>query len=192
MRLGRHDVLELPLGELRAELKRVAPHPPRRLGPLAELALAGAWRCVGNEVLPTGAGLILASRYAARAETEEALRPILELHEPPMPVSFINTQPTTVLQALAQQFGLHGPALLVSGELEPLAAALWLARNALESGAAPAVLVSVLDWEGERGQVFSLLLTLDGEGAEIPDTLDWADRRDAREYLRSLGLGRRP
>ncbi|MBI2380628.1 MAG: hypothetical protein HYV16_07735 [Gammaproteobacteria bacterium] len=188
MRLLRRDVLELPLTELRAELKRVAPNPPRRLGPLAELALAGAWRCLGDVSLLAETGLVLASRYAARAETEEALRSVLELHEPPMPVSFINTQPTTVLQALAQQVGAHGPALLVSGECDALAAGMWLARNVLESGTAPAVLVSVLDWEGERGEAVSLLLALDGEGTEIPDTL----ALDARKFLHSLDEGPRP
>ena len=101
---------------------------PRRIGVWAELALYGALRCMadaGEKTLASQAILLLSSRhgpYVAVATVIEQMRDSL-----PMPLSFLQTQPSQVLALLAAQLNWHGHACFVAGatpeELLPLAGA---------------------------------------------------------------------
>lgn len=94
---------------------------PRRIGTWAELGLFGALRCMADaneKTLPQDAQIWLGSRrgtYAATAIVLDQLRDDL-----PMPLAFLQTQPSQLLALLAAQMDWKGHACFVAGS-EPLA-----------------------------------------------------------------------
>ena len=109
---------------------------PRRIGPWAELALFGALRCMaeaGEASLPEPAALILTSRYGTHQATRATLAQMAD--DLPMPLSFLQTQPSQVLALLAQRLGWHGQGMFLAAatldEACALAAALAPAGGAL-------------------------------------------------------------
>jgi len=100
----------------RDELTRMLGARPRRIGPWAELALYGALRCMadaGEATLPADAVLIMASRRGTHAATAQALAQMAD--DLPMPLAFLQTQPSQVLALLAQQLGWQGNAIFLAG-----------------------------------------------------------------------------
>ena len=89
---------------------------PRRIGTWAELGLYGALCCMadaGERKLPQDAQIWLGSSrgtYAATANVLEQLRDDL-----PMPLSFLQTQPSQLLAILAAQMDWTGHACFLAG-----------------------------------------------------------------------------
>lgn len=110
-----------PPADWREQLAQMLGAKPRRIGTWAELGLFGALRCMadaGEKILPQDAQIWLGSRrgtYAATATVMEQLRDDL-----PMPLAFLQTQPSQFLALLAAQTSWNGQACFVAGA-EPLA-----------------------------------------------------------------------
>ena len=98
-----------PPTDWRAQLATRLGQRPRRIGEWAELALFGARQCLdnaGETDLPGDALLSLSSLHGP----DIALRAALEqMHDGvPMPITFLNSQPSQALPALAQYLGWQG------------------------------------------------------------------------------------
>lgn len=123
-----------PPGDWRNQLAQRLGAKPRRIGVWAELGLYGALRCMadaGESTLPQDAQIWLGSRrgtYAATAVVLEQLRDDL-----PMPLAFLQTQPSQLLALLAAQMGWNGHACFVAGG-EPLALLRLAAAQAGRGG----------------------------------------------------------
>lgn len=117
-----------PPDDWREQLSVMLGERPRRLGCWAELGLYGALRCLaqcGESRLPEGTVLIVASRTGTHTATREALRQMAD--EPPdlpMPLTFLQTQPTQLLAALARHLNWRGDALFLAGVEFTVACAL--------------------------------------------------------------------
>jgi len=112
---GRCDATPLPAG-WREELAGMLGAKPRRIGLWAEMALYGALRCMADACessLPTGAVLMLASPQGARAATEAVLAQMAD--DLPMPMAFLQTQPTQVLALLSERLAWRGHACFFAG-----------------------------------------------------------------------------
>jgi hypothetical protein len=105
-----------PPADWRDQLAQRLGAKPRRIGTWAELGLYGALRCMadaGETTLPQDAQIWLGSRrgtYAATAAVLEQLRDDL-----PMPLAFLQTQPSQMLALLAAQLEWKGHACFVAG-----------------------------------------------------------------------------
>lgn len=111
-----------PPSDWREQLSLMLGAKPRRIGIWAELGLYGALRCMvdaGETTLPQDALLMLASRRGTYAATDIVLAQMRE--ELPMPLAFLQTQPSQVLALLAAQMGWKGHASFFAGT-EPQAA----------------------------------------------------------------------
>lgn len=104
---GRH--FAAPPADWRAQLATRLGHRPRRIGAWVELALWGARQCLdkaGEADLPAGALLSLSTLngpdIALRSALEQAREGV------PMPITFLNSQPSQALPALAQYLGWQG------------------------------------------------------------------------------------
>ncbi len=87
---------------------------PRRVGIWAELGLYGAMECIsaaGEAALPPEAGILVASRRGALS----AVQTVLEQgrSELPMPLTFLQTQPSQMLALLAAHMGWSGDACFI-------------------------------------------------------------------------------
>jgi len=104
-----------PPSDWREQLARMLGAKPRRIGVWAELVMYGALRCMadaGEAKLPQDAQIWLSSRrgtYAATAVVLEQLQDGL-----PMPLSFLQTQPSQVLALLAARMEWSGNACFVA------------------------------------------------------------------------------
>jgi hypothetical protein len=84
---------------------------PRRIGTWAELGLYGALRCMadaGESTLPPDALLMLTSRHGTFIPGNAALAQMQD--ELPMPLTFLQTQPSQLLALLAAQLDWRGSA----------------------------------------------------------------------------------
>ncbi len=104
-----------PPSDWREQLAQMLGAKPRRIGVWAELGMYGALRCMadaGEANLPQDAQIWLSSRrgtYAATAVVLEQLRDGL-----PMPLSFLQTQPSQLLALLAARMEWSGNASFVA------------------------------------------------------------------------------
>lgn len=105
-----------PPADWREQLAQMLGAKPRRIGTWAELGLYGALRCMadaGEVTLPQDAQILMGSRrgtYAATAIVLDQLRDDL-----PMPLAFLQTQPSQLLALLAAQMDWKGHACFVAG-----------------------------------------------------------------------------
>lgn len=93
-----------PPPDWRMQLIQMLGTKPRRIGTWAELGLYGALRCMadaGEAELPEDAILMLASRRGTYAATDLVLEQMRE--GLPMPLAFLQTQPSQLLALLAAQ-----------------------------------------------------------------------------------------
>ncbi len=142
--IGRCDAAPPP-ADWREQLTTMLGARPRRIGPWAELALYGALRCMadaGETRLPEDAVLVLASRYGTHAATATALGQMVD--DLPMPLVFLQTQPSQVLALLAERLHWQGNACFLAGT--ELAQVRMLAE--LQAGAGGALLGWVDDRDG--------------------------------------------
>lgn len=89
---------------------------PRRIGAWAELGLYGALRCMeaaGEKTLPPGAILGLGSRRGTHVPTAQALGQMRD--GLPMPLTFLQTQPSQLLAMLAARLNWRGQAMFLAG-----------------------------------------------------------------------------
>jgi hypothetical protein len=125
----------------REQLTQMLGAKPRRIGTWAELGLYGALRCMadaGEKTLAQDAQIWLGSRRGTYAATDTVLKQLLE--DLPMPLAFLQTQPSQLLALLAAQLGWKGHACFVAGA-EPQA----LMRLATAQAGKDGVLLGWLD-----------------------------------------------
>ena len=104
-----------PPADWREQLARMMGAKPRRIGTWAELALYGALRCMadtGEPTLPQDALLMLGSRCGTYAATNTVIAQMRD--GLPMPLAFLQTQPSQVLALLAAQMNWKGHACFVA------------------------------------------------------------------------------
>jgi hypothetical protein len=110
-----------PPAEWCEKLAQMLGSKPRRIGTWAELGLYGALSCMadaGETRLPQDAQIWLGSRRGTWAATGVALAQMQE--DLPMPLTFLQTQPSQTLALLAAQLDWNGHACFVAGP-DPLA-----------------------------------------------------------------------
>ena len=135
---------------------------PRRIGTWAELGLYGALRCMadaGEATLPQDAMLMLSSQRGTHVATAAVLAQARD--ELPMPLAFLQTQPSQLLALLAAQLAWTGNACFLAGT-----PATDLLRLAAAQAGADGMLIGWLD-EGETVASHWLRLrrcTADGHG----------------------------
>jgi len=98
----------------REQLARRLGGRPRRLGLWAELGLYGALECLERskeQVLPAHAGLILSSRHGPARAVRSALDQTRD--GLPLPLTFLQTQPSQLLAALSAQLQWRGDARFI-------------------------------------------------------------------------------
>lgn len=102
----------------REQLAQLLGAKPRRIGNWAELGLYGAMLCLadaGEKALPTDAMLMLTSRRGTYAATDSALAQMCD--GLPMPLTFLQTQPSQLLALLAAQMDWTGHACFLAAAL---------------------------------------------------------------------------
>lgn len=90
---------------------------PRRMGVWAELGLYGVLECLadaGEAALPGEATILAASRHGAAAAIREAVAQARI--DMPMPLTFLQTQPSQMLALVAAQIGWTGNACFVTSD----------------------------------------------------------------------------
>lgn len=121
-RVTGRAVLAPPPADWREALARRLGQRPRRLGTWAELALAGALACLdeaGEAVLPPAALLTVGSLDGPKHALLDALASVGS--ELPMPIGFLQSQPSQILPVLARHLGWSGNGRVLNTR-EPLAA----------------------------------------------------------------------
>jgi hypothetical protein len=115
-RLAAHVGSTPPPPDWRDALARRLGQRPRRIGPWAELAMYGALQCLdtaGMAHLPTGARLRVASLSGPQGATRASVAQFCN-GELPLPFTFMQTQPGTMLAALCQALGWQGDAAFLA------------------------------------------------------------------------------
>lgn len=110
-----------PPTDWREQLTQMLGAKPRRIGTWAELGLYGALRCIadaGEKTLPQDAQIWLGSSRGTYAATDVVLDQLRE--DLPMPLAFLQTQPSQLLALLAAKMDWNGQACFVAGS-EPKA-----------------------------------------------------------------------
>lgn len=105
-----------PPVDWREHLTKMLGAKPRRIGTWAELGLYGALRCMANageKTLPPEAQIWLGSRHGTYVATDVVLKQLRE--DLPMPMAFLQTQPSQLLALLAAQMDWKGHACFVAG-----------------------------------------------------------------------------
>lgn len=123
-----------PPAAWREQLAQMLGAKPRRIGIWAELGLYGALCCMkdaGETTLPQDALLMLASRRGTYAATDIVLEQMRD--HLPMPLAFLQTQPSQLLALLAAQMNWQGHACFVAGA-EPQALLRLAATQAGNEG----------------------------------------------------------
>ncbi len=124
-----------PPAEWREQLTQMLGAKPRRIGTWAELGLYGALRCIadaGEVSLPQTAQIWLGSRRGTYAATETVLQQLRE--DLPMPLAFLQTQPTQPLALLAAHLKWSGSACFVAWT-DPIALLRLAVAQAGDGGA---------------------------------------------------------
>jgi hypothetical protein len=104
-----------PPADWREQLTQLLGAKPRRIGTWAELGLYGALSCMadaGEKTLQPDAILLLTSRRGTYAATSAALT---QMHDDlPLPLTFLQTQPSQLLALLAAQMDWIGHACFLA------------------------------------------------------------------------------
>lgn len=105
-----------PAADWRERLAQMLGEKPRRIGLWAELGLYGALRCMAEteeRVLPKDAILVVASCGGTHVATRAALDQMQD--DLPMPLTFLQTQPSQLLALLAARLDFPGNASFLAG-----------------------------------------------------------------------------
>jgi hypothetical protein len=164
-----------PPADWRAQLAARLGQRPRRIGEWVELALFGARQCLdaaGENELPAAALLSLSSLHGP----DIALRAALEQARSgaPLPIGFLNSQPSQALPALAGHLRWSGNGRVLTTR-EPGAALLLASLEAGPEG-------MLLGWvdEDAPGQSIWLRLLPAAAGERVWGTATFAMLEDAR------------
>jgi hypothetical protein len=174
-----------PPVDWREQLAQMLGAKPRRIGTWAELGLYGALRCLadaGEKTLPPEAQIWLGSRRGTYAATDIVLKQLRE--DLPMPLAFLQTQPSQLLALLAAQVDWKGHACFVAGA-EPEA----ILRLAFAQAGKDGVLLGWLDeMEGGVSSWLRMLPCADVEG-DFHETSDGAIFSTQISHLRLDNTG---
>jgi hypothetical protein len=135
---------------------------PRRIGVWAELALYGALECLsdaGEYPLSAGACILVASRHGPVTASREVYSQARD--DLPMPLLFLQTQPSQMLAVLAAHLGWSGNACFTCNP-QPEA----LLRLAATQSGREGMLLGWVD-ENEQGMTAWLRLRPAGGGTEV-------------------------
>jgi hypothetical protein len=148
----------------RAELAGRLGERPRRLGSWAELALFGARTCLdaaGEGQLPAGDLLRLGSLIGPTATVLHALGD-MRACTPPLPYTFLQSQPAVALAAMAAYLGWSGDAVLLNHRdpLAQLRVALAAAQGAQAAQTASPPAGLLIGWVEEAPEPCSHWLRL--------------------------------
>jgi hypothetical protein len=105
-----------PPADWREQLAQMLGAKPRRIGTWTELGLYGALRCLadaGEKTLPPEVKIWLGSHRGTYVATDVVLKQLRE--DLPMPLAFLQTQPSQLLALLAAQTDWKGHACFVAG-----------------------------------------------------------------------------
>ena len=181
-----------PVADWREQLALMLGAKPRRIGTWAELGLYGALRCMadaGEMILPPDAQIWLGSRRGTYAATDIVLN---QLHEDlPMPLAFLQTQPSQLLALLAAQLSWKGNACFVAGAEHQALLELATAQAGSDG--------FLLGWVDEMNdgssnwlRLYPAAVTAHVRIANISDTLTWSGAshvQAGRAARASLGVG---
>ena len=138
-------ILPTPPEDWREQLAALLGSKPRRVGAWAELGLYGALLCMddaGEATLPQDALVMLTSRHGLSTATSTALEQMRS--DLPMPLTFLQTQPSQLLALLAARLDWSGNACFFAhGHLKDL-----LRLAAVQAGAGGALLGCVDEVNG--------------------------------------------
>lgn len=132
--IGGRCIAAPPPDDWREQLARMLGFKPRRIGTWAELGLFGALCCMteaGEKTLPPETQIWLGSSRGTYAATDIVLNQLRE--DLPMPLAFLQTQPSQLLALLAAQTNWRGHACFVAGA-EPQAILRLAASQAGKDG----------------------------------------------------------
>jgi 3-oxoacyl-(acyl-carrier-protein) synthase len=135
-----------PPTDWRDALARRLGQRPRRIGPWAELAMYGALQCLnaaGVAQLPAGARLRVASLSGPQGATRASVAQFCS-GELPLPFTFMQTQPGTMLAALCQALSWQGDAAFLASR-----DAQALQRLALRGAGPQGVLLGWVEQDGD-------------------------------------------
>lgn len=167
-----------PPTDWRAQLAMRLGQRPRRIGEWVELALWGARQCLdqaSEENLPAGALLSLSTLNGPDIALRSALAQAAE--GVPMPITFLNSQPSQALPALAQYLGWQGNARCMTTR-EP---GLALQLACLEAGS-EGLLAGWVDEDAPGKSIWLRLLPVEAGTASFHNA-DFAALEDARIHL---------
>lgn len=108
-------IADPPPSDWREQLSARLGGKPRRIGIWAELGLYGALECMesaGEEQLPPSACLILSSQHGPSTAMHSLLEQTRE--DLPMPLTFLQTQPSQMLVSLAARLNWCGDARFIA------------------------------------------------------------------------------
>lgn len=174
--LGRQ--FATPAEDWRAQLATCLGQRPRRLGEWVELALWGARQCMdqaGEAHLPAHALLTVSTLNGPNTALRSALGQATE--GVPMPITFLNSQPSQALPALAQYLGWQGNGRCMTTR-DPV---LTLQLACLEAGSA-GVLAGWVD-EAAPGKSLWLRLIPAPAAQALLHNADFAALEDTRIHL---------
>lgn len=120
-RISARFLAHPPVEDWREQLATRLGARPRRLGLWAELGLYGALECLAanaETALPDSATLVLSSRHGPAQAVQSAMAQARE--GLPMPLTFLQTQPSQLLATLSAQLHWRGDARFVT-HTDPLA-----------------------------------------------------------------------
>lgn len=115
LRITGRCIADPPPAGWREQLAAQLGGKPRRIGIWAELGLYGALQCMadaGEKKLPVQAGLILSSQHGPVKAMWSVLEQACE--DLPMPLTFLQTQPSQLLATLAAQLNWRGDARFIT------------------------------------------------------------------------------
>ncbi len=166
-----------PPADWREQLALMLGAKPRRIGTWAELGLYGALRCMadaGEAALPQDALLLLGSRRGTYVATELVLEQMRD--NLPMPLAFLQTQPSQLLALLAAQVKWSGHACFVAGAEPDALLRLAAAQAGAGAGAGAGADGVLLGWVDEmEGGVTNWLRLRHGaaeDSSSVPVTPD--------------------
>lgn len=153
---------------------------PRRIGIWAELGLYGALECMASADearLPAAAGLILSSRHGPTT----AMRSLFEQarEDLPMPLTFLQTQPSQVLAALCTRLDWVGDARFIAHS-DPAG----LLNLAAAQGHREGILIGWVEDLDAAHTVWLRLIPCDEPPEEVPEFESFETGLTRANYLR--------
>jgi hypothetical protein len=130
---------------LKAELRKYAPENFRRVNRFILLSLIGARTCVHGRAPAADTAVYLTTEHGNLGDTMIVLDEIYAARSLPKPFSFINTMSNTAAFYLAQNLGIRGRSIIVSGQRLSFERGLDLVAADFAAGAEKSALIGGVD-----------------------------------------------